>query len=103
MLAASRGSVPSEKTVAGYVAKAHLVTRRAGPGADIEALIAQAKQTRSASTWFSRRAALMHSFRMGIDKLLVEQDVMQRAIKAAESLGHFPSLDEWQKAVQKIE
>lgn len=102
MMAASRASTPSERTVAGYVAKAQLIVDRAGQGAGIDELIAQAKQTRSASTWFSRRAALKHSFRALLDKLLAEQDIMQRAIKAAQSIGRDPDLVAWQKAVKRI-
>lgn len=87
MLQASRAGTPSERTVAGYEAKAQRIVRRAGQRAGIDELIAQAKQTQSAATWFSRRAALMHSFRALLDKLLAEQDTMQRAIKAAQSIG----------------
>lgn len=101
-LQASQASAPSERTVAGYVAKTALIMRRAGPGADIEALIAQAKQTQSASTWFSRRAALMYSFRLGVGQLLAEQDTMQRSLKAAQAVGGSPSWEGWQKAVRKI-
>jgi hypothetical protein len=74
MLQAAQANAPSERTVVGYAAKTGLIMRCAGPDADIEALIAQAKQTRSASAWFSRRAALMYSFRLGVGKLLVEKD-----------------------------
>ncbi|GAC1416495.1 MAG: hypothetical protein NVSMB6_18860 [Burkholderiaceae bacterium] len=103
MLAASRASTPpSERTVAGYVTKARLIVLRAGKGAGIEQLMAQAKNTRSASTWFSRRAALMHSFRRAVDQLLAEQDTMQRAIKAAQLLGRSPDLAAWQNTVKDI-
>lgn len=102
MLQACQANAPSERTVTGYVAKTALIMRRAGPDADIEALINQAKKTQSASTWFSRRAALMHSFRLGIGQLLAEQDTMQRAVKAAEAAGSSPSLERWQKAVRKM-
>lgn len=102
MLQASRASAPSQQTVAGYEAKTRRIVNRAGQGAGIEELIAQAKQTRSASTWFSRRAALMHSFRAAVDHLLAEQDTMQRAIKAAQSLGRSPDIVTWQKTVRKI-
>lgn len=102
MLQASQTSEPSERTVAGYVARAGLIMRRAGPDAGIDALIAHARQTRSASTWFTRRAALMYAFRRGVGQLLAEQDTMQRDIKVAEAAGHSPSLERWQKTVQKI-
>ena len=83
MLQASRAGTPSERTVAGYEAKTRRIIHRAGQGAGIYDLIAHAKQTQSAATWFSRRAALMHSFRATVDQLLAQQDTMQRAIKAA--------------------
>lgn len=102
MLQASRAGAPSQQTVAGYEAKTRRIVDRAGQGAGIEEPIARAKQTRSASTWFSRRAALMHSFRAAVDRLLVEQDTMQRAIKAAQSIGRPPDLVAWQKTVRKI-
>lgn len=102
MLTASRGSAPSERTVAGYEAKTRLILHRAGQGASVDELIAQAKRTQSASTWFSRRAALMHSFRAAVDKLLTEQDTMQRALKAAEAAGQSPSWEGWQKVARKI-
>jgi integrase len=102
MLQASRAGMPSAQTVAGYEAKTRRIVDRAGQSAGIDELIAQAKQTQSAATWFSRRAALMHSFRAAVDRLLAEQDTMQRAIKAAQSLGRPPDLVAWQKTVRKI-
>jgi integrase len=102
MLAASRASAPSERTVAGYLARTALIMRRAGPGADIDGLIAQAKQTRSASSWFSRRAALAYSFRISIEKMLGEQDTIQRALKAANVPSDSSSWDRWRGLVRKI-
>lgn len=102
MLQASGTGMPSTQTIAGYEAKTRRIINRAGQGAGIDELIAQAKHTQSAATWFSRRAALMHSFRSAVDRLLAEQDTMQRAIKATQSLGHSPDLAAWQKTVKKI-
>lgn len=103
MLQASRTTAPpSEKTAAGYVAKATLIMRRAGPDADIEALIAQAKATRSASSWFSRRAALAHSMQMGIEKMLADQDTIQRALKAAGVSTDAPAWNGWRGLVRKV-
>lgn len=102
VLAANRVSAPSKRTVDGYDAKVLLIGKRAGKGAGIDELIAQAKQTRSASTWFSRRAALMYSFRSVIESLLAEQDTLQRSNKAHQMLGRSPDLLPWQRTVKKI-
>jgi integrase len=102
MLQVSRASVPSERIVAGYLARTALIMRRAGPGADIDGLIAQAKQTRSASSWFSRRAALAYSFRLSIEKMLGEQDAIQRALKAANVSDDSSSWDKWRSLVRKM-
>ena len=102
VLAANRASAPSKRTVDGYDAKVLLIGKRAGKGAGIDELIAQAKQTRSASTWFSRRAALMYSFRSVIESLLAEQDTLQRSNKAHQMLGRSSDLLPWQRAVKKI-
>lgn len=102
ILETSQASAPSERTVAGYTAKVKLIIRRAGPGADIEKLINEAKQTRSVSTWFSRRAALMNSFRMVVRRLLVEQEMMQRGLEEPQTADGSPSVKEWQEVVRKI-
>lgn len=102
MLQASRASSLSKRTVDDYEAKVLLMIERAGKGAGIDELIAQAKQTRSASTWFSRRAALMYSFRSDIERLLKEQDTLQRSNKVHQMLGRSPDLLPWQKIVQEI-
>lgn len=102
MLQANQASAPSQRTVAGYEAKTALIMRRVRPATDIESVITQAKQTRSVSTWFGRKAALMYTLRRNTAYLLAEQDTMQRAIKAAQAAGGAPSQEGWQEIVRKI-
>jgi integrase len=99
---ASTGAPLSARTVAGYIRIVSRILRRAGPNADIDDLIALSKQTKSACTWFSRRAALMYVFRQYVIKWLAEQDRMHQANEAAQAAGASPSWESWQKAVKRI-
>jgi integrase len=103
-LEASRTAALAQRTIDGYKAKARRLMQMARTmgGVEIDGLIACAKKTKSASTWFSRRAALMYSFRLGVEKLLTEQDKMQRALKAAQVPNDSAQWDGWKTTVGKI-
>lgn len=99
---ADQPASPSERTVAGYVARARRIMEQAGKGAEIADLIAEAKRTRSASTWFTRRAALAFMFRRGIEGLLTEQDRAQRALKAGGTSVDSPAWDSWRTMIGQL-
>lgn len=82
LLATSQGS-PSERTTDGYKKRAMRLVRKELGELDqsIDSIIARAKESKSASTWFGNRAALSYSFRQMISALLVQQDKAQRALK----------------------
>jgi integrase len=103
LLQASRAETPSERTIAGYEAKAKRLYGLVKDGTEhgIEAFIVHAKQTRSAATWFSRRAALLHLFRAALTKLLAEQDQVQRALKAAKVPIDSTQWNQWRRMVAR--
>jgi integrase len=103
MLQASHTSRPSQRTIAGYEAKAKRLYGlvKAGTEQGIESFIVHAKQTRSAATWFSRRAALLYLFRTALTKLLSEQDKVQRALKAGQVPTDSPQWDPWRRMVAR--
>lgn len=105
MLQASRVAEPSKKTADGYRQKAVYLMKVAAAleGEEIERLIAVAKKTRSVSTWFSRRAALSHSFLRAVDKLLGQQDAMQRELRGKQVPMDREEWDGWRLLVKKIE
>lgn len=104
MLQASRAAAVSERTKDGYKAKAVYLMKLAAEleGEEIERLIAVAKKTKSASTWFSRRAALAHSFRRAVDKLLTKQDAIQRTLRGNQVPVDSDEWDAWRAIVAKI-
>jgi hypothetical protein len=103
ILHASHTSRPSERTIAHYKAKTKRLYALVKAGTDhgIEAFIVHAKQTRSAATWFSRRAALLHLFRTALEKVLAEQDKAQRALKAAQVPPDSVQWDQWRRMVTR--
>lgn len=105
MLQASRGVAPSDRTIAGYKATTKRLAQlaRAMGGEELDGLIACAKRTMSASTWFSRRAALLYSFRLGAEKLMAEQDRAQRALKAVHAPAGSPQWDTWTALIAKMD
>lgn len=104
MLQASHRVAQSEKTIAGYNQKAVRINRLAKErgGRSFDSLIAAAKETKSANTWFSRRASLMHALRTTIEILLTEQDKAQRALKEARIPLEDPAWGQWRELVGKI-
>jgi hypothetical protein len=105
MLQASHTSRPSERTIAGYEAKAKRLHGlvKAGTEQGIESFILHAKRTKSAATWFSRRAALLYLFRTALTKLLSEQDKVQRALKAGQVPTDSPQWDPWRRMVARAD
>jgi integrase len=103
LLQASRAETPSERTIAGYEAKAKRLHGlvKAGTEQGIESFILHAKRTKSAATWFSRRAALLYLFRTALTKLLSEQDNVQRALKAAKVPIDAPQWHEWRRMITR--
>lgn len=109
MLEASRIARPAvrlaDRTIAGYKVKAKRIVTAAlaggGGGNGIDQIIALAKDTKSANTWFSRRAALSFSFRFQVERLLQDQDKMQRALKALQAPDD-PRWDDWRNLVTRI-
>ena len=99
-------TIASEKTRANYIEKAHRLKRQAesmeGMGDFMDRLIACAKKTNKATTWFSRRAALAYSFRKLIEHMLSEQDKVQRALKAAQVSADDVAWHGWKDIVAKI-
>ena len=104
LLAVSRESKPSQRTIASYREKARRIWQRAKDmqGDEVENLIACAKQTRSVATWFSRRAALLHMLCLGVEKLLAEQDKMQRALRDAHVPPDAPEWAGWRELIVRL-
>lgn len=103
MLEASRTVAPGQRTIDGYKTKVRRLVRlvRDDGGLGIDALIAHAKHTKSASTWFSRKAALAYYFREALEKSLADQDKAQRALKAAGVPADAPEWGSWRKVVRQ--
>jgi integrase len=103
LLQTSATNRPSERTIAGYEAKAKRLYGLVKGGSEqgIEAFIVHAKQTTSAATWFSRRAALLHLFRTALAKVLAEQDQVQRSLKAAKVSPDSSQWDQWRRMVAR--
>lgn len=108
MLEASESGPPSTRTIAGYEARARRIFRLVkadaaeGKSTEIADFIAYAQQTRSASTWFGRRAALLYAFRQILRRLLTEQDKVQRALKAANVPAESEQWDGWRQIVKRL-
>lgn len=86
----------SKKTLAGYgVEFKRLVAKAGKPSAIIE----EAANTKSAATWYRRRAAILCAGKMGLSQALKEQDQMQRAGFARDD---DPRKIEWQKKVREV-
>lgn len=107
MLESSDAGSPSARTVAGYKARAKRIFKLVeadaedGKAADVGTFIGYALQTRSASTWFGRRAALLYAFRKILRKHLAEQDKLQRSLKAANVPVDSGQWDGWRDLVRR--
>jgi integrase len=60
-------------------------------------LVKTAQETRSASTWYRRRAALVHAAKAFLSRRLAEQDALQRAMRAGDAVG-----GQWVDAVRSM-
>lgn len=86
----------SKKTLAGYgVEFKRLVAKAGKPSAIIE----EAGNTKSAATWYRRRAAILCAGKMGLSQALKAQDQLQRAGFAGDD---DPRKIEWQKKVREV-
>lgn len=105
-LASMPESVANLKTTTGYRAKAkrliHQVHANGVVANGIDQIIAQAKKTTSIATWFSRRAALIYSFRAGLSDALAKQDKLQRALRAELLAPTAPEWETWGALVDNI-
>lgn len=98
-----KGPAPSERTTKGYLAKAKRIIAIAKiKGNEIEASIAEVKNTRSANTCASRRAAMLWVVRDAMKQLLKDQDSMQRVIREASAAGQPADLIPWRDAIFRI-
>jgi integrase len=71
-------STANAKTKAGYE---RTMRRLFEESRTVTALIDAAQQTQKVSTWFSRKAAITHTTRGLIERLLAQQDQTQRALR----------------------
>ena len=76
----STAKLPSEKSMQDYQRMAKRLIHHIPP--DAVETIKRAADTRSAATWFKRRAALQWYARNKIQRLLKEQDSIQRILRA---------------------
>ena len=94
-----------ENTSEDYRKKFDRLVARTGNQSDIGQLIAEAKKTKKAATWFANRASLIYSLRSRIEHLLTLQDKYQRTIRELRRLDM--SADEegqrWLEAVDEID
>ncbi|MBK4739201.1 site-specific integrase [Noviherbaspirillum pedocola] len=103
MLQASR-TEPAERTVATYKRRGELLmqTPKGQHASRLDAVIAKAKRSKSASTWFGNRAALMFGIRRGIEAALSTQDKMQRELKSENVPENDIRWQEWRDIVAKV-
>lgn len=84
----------NDKTKAGYV---RAMQRLFAAGQTPQSLIAAAMDTKKAATWFSRKAAITHASRDLIERLLHQQDQLQRSLR-----GVAPDDSRWTEWGQSV-
>ena len=97
ILAAIPRSSASEETKAGYQRTMQRLNATARSGA---AILADARKTQKISTWFSRRAAIIHTTRDIVERLMIAQDVKQRDLEGRGPDD--PRWREWRAMVREI-
>jgi len=90
-------STANEKTKTSYV---RVMQRIFASGQTSETLIKAAADTQKISTWFARKAAIKHATRDLIERLLSQQDQIQRALR--DTAPDDPRWSEWRKSVREI-
>jgi integrase len=72
-------------------------------GGMFDGAIAEALKTTKKSSWQASRAALRHSARNGLEAYLVEQDRVQRGLKALEAVGRVVDWAPWKAMAQRAD
>lgn len=95
-LANMKESAISDKTADGYRRE---YRRLSGVGKTFHGMLTAAKDTQVASTWYRRRASILHGIREELTKTLSEQDHLQRVFKSSNDQADYVK---WQKKVARM-
>jgi integrase len=97
LLATLPKSSANESTKAGYI---RAMQRLFAGGRSVTTLIAAAMNTRKISTWFARKAAIKHASRDLVERLLHQQDQLQRVLRSTPVDD--PQWAEWRSVVRSL-
>lgn len=90
---------PSEKTIRGYLVECERLNKKAA-NKGLNSVIEIARDTKSAATWYRRRAALLFKYSEMTVNQLKKQDQLQR--KMQQEPGNLALKNEWQNTVQNV-
>lgn len=96
VLAGMAESTISEKTAIGYRREYRRLLTTGGK--TVDGMFDAAKETQAASTWYRRRAAIIHEIRTELTNTLKEQDRLQRSFKTTNDPS---TLEAWKKMVER--
>ena len=93
----------SEATKKDYAAKIKRLRARLDGDHGSDAIVQEALKTTKKATWQATRAAMIYTLMRNLRQGLVDQDKVQRGLKALAETGSAPDQGEWLKLVARVQ